>query len=137
MHRESWSALSTRSFAIPIDTARAVIDDLLTYGYVQGRVELGLSLLDVSDPQTALMYGVHSTGVYVLKINEGSAAERAGIQVGDRIISADGTAITTSSELKQILDSHSVGDQLELTIIRGNRQGTVQITLGENKGESI
>lgn len=124
-------------FAIPIDTARTVIDDLLTYGYVQGRVELGLSLLDVSDPQTALMYGVHSTGVYVLKINEGSAAERAGIQVGDRIISADGTAITTSSELKQILDSHSVGDQLELTIIRGNRQGTVQITLGENKGESI
>lgn len=120
-------------FAIPVNTAMEVAQQLKTYGYVKGRVTAGLSLLDVTDVQSAMMYRVNRLGVYVAGVQEGSGAEAAGIREGDCITAVDGTAVSSTSEVKNLLSKHKVGDTVEVTIIRGNQQGTVKLTLQEKQ----
>ncbi|MGI6031102.1 MAG: S1C family serine protease [Eubacteriales bacterium] len=118
-------------FAIPVNIAMKVADELMQYGYVKGRVDAGLSLVDIQDVQSAMMYRVSRLGVCVVGVQEGSPAESAGLQQGDFITAVDGQAVSSSSEIKSIFSKHSVGDTVELTVIRGNQQGTVQLTLRE------
>lgn len=123
-------------FAIPSNIAKPVIDDIIANGYVQGRPQIGISLLDVDDAMTAMMYGLNSTGVYVMGVTEGSSAEQAGIQAGDRIVSVAGKEVTSSADVTSTVSEHQVGDQIEIVISRNGRTGTTTVTLQENKGNS-
>lgn len=118
-------------YAIPVNEAKDVVDELIENGYVTGRISIGVSVLDVSDVQTAMSYGLSGTGVYVAQVTEGSAAEKLGIQAGDRIVSLDGREIATSSDLEKVIDSHSVGDTVEITIERSGRTASTNITFEE------
>jgi serine protease Do len=116
--------------------AKPVLEELMQKGYVSGRISLGMTLLDIDDVQTAMMYRVSSLGVYVLSVEDDSNAAKAGIESGDRIVSVNGTEISSTSDVTAILDQMSVGDQMEITIERSGRKGSATITLQEDKGSA-
>ena len=124
-------------FAIPVNTAKPVIDDLIQYGYVQGRIALGFSTVDINDAITAMYYQVSSTGVYISEVEQGSNAESAGFRSGDRIVSIDGTQISSSADITKLVDGHKAGDKVTITVSRGNRQGQATLTLEEYKGTGL
>lgn len=113
-------------FAIPIDTAYDIACELITHGYVTGRVDMGLSLVDVVDTYTAWYYGVNSLGVYVYE-----SKYSTDIKSGDRIVSVNGTDVATSADIKSIVSECKVGDVVTVRISRNGKQSDVQLTLRE------
>jgi serine protease Do len=122
-------------FAIPINDVKDIVNDILTYGYVRGKIQVGVNLLDVSNVYTAMLYGLNSTGVYVQNVVEGSSAEKAGLKPGDRIVEFDGKNIMSFSEFKKELDKHEVGETVELVVVREGREKILKVYLSEYKGE--
>ena len=118
-------------FAIPINDAIKVAQELLENGYVTGRPYLGITYLDVTDAQTASQLGVNAYGVYVVEVVKGGPAEKAGLQAGDRIVSVDGTEIASKDDLGTLMQKHAAGDTLSITIARDGQMQTVNVTLGE------
>lgn len=118
-------------FAIPITSAKKVIDDLIENGYVTGRARIGISGEDVGR-SNAKHYDLPE-GVYVRYIEKNSAAEASGIEVGDIIVAADGKTITTMQELNKIKENFSSGDELSLTVFRDGNNVKITILLGEEK----
>lgn len=118
-------------FAIPIDSVKATIEQLITYGYVQGRVQLGVTMIDIDDARTAASYRVNLFGVYIISVSENSDAERAGLLAGDCIISIDDKEIETSADAQECIKSHSVGDVLKIVVARDNKYVTLSATLTE------
>ena len=118
-------------FAIPINDAIKVAQELLENGYVTGRPYLGITYLAVTDAQTAAQLGVNAYGVYVVEVVKGGPAEKAGLQAGDRIVSVDGTEIASKDDLGTLMQKHTAGDTLSITIARDGQMQTVNVTLGE------
>ena len=118
-------------FAIPINDAIKVAQELLENGYVTGRPYLGITYLAVTDAQTASQLGVNAYGVYVVEVVKGGPAEKAGLQAGDRIVSVDGTEIASKDDLGTLMQKHAAGDTLSITIVRDGQMQTVNVTLGE------
>ena len=118
-------------FAIPINDAIKVAQELLENGYVTGRPYLGITYLAVTDAQTASQLGVNAYGVYVVEVVKGGPAEMAGLQAGDRIVSVDGTEIASKDDLGTLMQKHAAGDTLSITIARDGQMQTVNVTLGE------
>jgi S1-C subfamily serine protease len=120
-------------FAVPVDTVNAIVPQLLKYGKLT-RPGLGLNVLA---DQLALRNGID--GVIVYGVVPGGAADRAGINgakqqqgestPGDIIVKIDNTEVHRSSDLYRALDSHKVGDQVEVTLESGGRRRTVKVTL--------
>ncbi|MEG0377341.1 MAG: PDZ domain-containing protein, partial [Eubacterium sp.] len=106
-------------------------ESLTNYGYVKGRVSLGVSLVDVDSAEKAMQYRVSETGVYVAQVTDNSGASAAGIQAGDKIISVDGTPVSASSDVKQALNKHQVGDSVKIEVQRDRSTQTLTATLGE------
>jgi len=119
-------------FAIPINDITDVIDQLIDYGYVKGRTSLGVTLININDAQTAMSYRVDETGVYVLQVTSGSNAEDAGIKSGDRIISIDGTEITTADQVVDMISKYSIGDTFKIKVDRDGKTMTLSVTLKED-----
>ncbi len=117
-------------FAIPINTAKPIIEDLITNGFVQGRVTSGFETVDLTQLQTALQYGVFQTGIYVL--DPGTNTD--GFLSGDLLVSIDGQEITSMSDYNAVLASHNVGDRLTTVILRNGRQMTLTLTLQQASG---
>lgn len=129
--KSSGTSVEGLGFAIPIDTAKPVIESLISSGYVTGRPQLGVSMVNVTDDQTAFQAGVNELGVYIAKVNDGSSAQEAGLQVKDRVISVDGQEIASSSDIAKIVDSKKVGDTITLVLERDGKQVTATATLKE------
>lgn len=113
-------------FAIPIDTALPIINDLRENGYVKNRAVLGLSGQFV-DSMTAQYYGL-SKGYYVDSVNNASAKE-AGLKRGDVITKVDDTEITSANALTSQLTQKSPGDTVTLTVDRDGKTLTMEVTL--------
>ncbi|MFA0814706.1 MAG: S1C family serine protease [Anaerofustis sp.] len=120
-------------FAIPINNVKTIIDNLISYGYVTGQTKMGVTLIDIEDAQTANTYQVSDYGVYVVGVESGSNADNAGVQEGDRIISVNGTDITSSSQVKSLIKGLSVGDQVTVVVQRSGKQMTLTMTMNETK----
>ncbi|MBC8570227.1 trypsin-like peptidase domain-containing protein [Oscillospiraceae bacterium NSJ-54] len=118
-------------FAIPVNDVKNVIDNLIDYGYVKGRFALGVTTLDITSQEAQMKYQVDKQGVYVQQVNVGGNAELAGIQAGDRIVSVDGTAIESGSQLKDIIQSHTAGDKITMVVERNGQQVSLAVTLAE------
>lgn len=119
-------------FAIPINKVKTVTNDLSAYGYVKGRPMLGASLVDVNTVSAARQYGVSQLGVYVYSVTDGSGAQKAGLKSGDLIQAIDGTVVSSSTEVKSIIQQHVVGDTINITIVRDGKQQSVDVTLTES-----
>lgn len=118
-------------FAIPIDVAAPIIDELVEKGYVSGRPQIGIGTRDITENMSR--YYNMPVGVYIVSVSENSGAQAAGLTVGDIIVTADGKTVTTTDELNDIKDSHKAGEQIKLGIVRGGQTITVNVILGEEK----
>lgn len=118
-------------FAIPMTEAQKIIDDLINYGYVTGRPQLGISCQDVSET-VSQAYQI-PVGVYIISVTEGGAAEQAGLKPGDVITAIQGETIQTTDELNNIKNQYNAGDVIKLTVSRtGESQSIdIEVTLEE------
>jgi len=132
-------------FAIPINTAKAVLNDLLTLGRVR-RPALGVVTLPIS-PDIADDLGLAADyGLLIIRVVPGGAADRAGLKGGmeraylynepimvggDLIVAIDGQDVQDQQELSRIMNNHRAGDSVKVTIYRGKRKMDVEVTLGE------
>ncbi|MDD6344764.1 MAG: trypsin-like peptidase domain-containing protein [Oscillospiraceae bacterium] len=114
-------------FAIPISEAKIIIDDLINYGYVTGRPQIGIQTQNVSDT-ISRFYGI-PVGVYVVSVSEGSSAEFAGIKEGDVIIGIQGEPVENLNELNEIKNKYKAGDEIKLTISRQGESEDIEISL--------
>lgn len=122
-------------YAIPISTASPIIEDLITKEKVDesDSAFLGIAGVDVTS-DVATTYNM-PTGVYVAQVTEGSAAEQAGIRMGDIITTFDGREIKSMEELSTRMQYYKAGDTVEVTIKRASEgvyvEQTISVTLGK------
>lgn len=117
-------------FAIPINLARRVMEDLIEYGHVR-RALIGVEMKTV-DPEDAEYYGLPTVaGAMVQRVTADGPAEGAGIEPGDVIVAVDGKSIGYSGQLQQRIAEYRPGDRVTLTIYRDRRSMDVSVRLGE------
>ncbi len=132
-------------FAIPVNTAKAVLNDLLTLGQVR-RPALGVRTIPIG-PELANQMGLAADyGLLIVDVIPGSAADRAGLRGGteraflgntpiklggDLIVAIDGDQVQDEQDLAQIMNNHRAGDTIRVTIYRGKTKMDVNVTLGE------
>jgi len=115
-------------FAIPINTAKAVLDDIVKYGRVT-RPWLGVIGLDVT-PEVARRFNLAvGSGILVMRIIPESPAERAQLQSGDVIAAIDEKQVDTMEDLQREIRTRRAGDSVSLAMVRGSEEGTVRVTL--------
>lgn len=117
-------------FAIPINTAKPIIQSLIDKGKVV-RPYLGIGFIDKAMAQKNGYDFPYDQGVYVAKVDQQGPAGKAGIQKGDILLKFAGTDIKTGSDLQGAKDSQSVGSKVDAVIQRGTQTLTVSIVLGE------
>ena len=132
-------------FAIPINTAKAVLADLTRYGRVK-RPSLGIVSFGIGPDLASQMGLAADSGVLIQKVIPGGAAERAGLHGGnqqayvgntpimlggDLIVAIDGQEVTDPQDINALMDKHQAGDTISVTILRGRRQITLKLILGE------
>lgn len=120
-------------FAIPIDIAKPVIEDLIEYGYVTGRVQAGIQILDVLDYATAFQYRVNKLGPYIYSVAKNSDAERAGLKQGDLIMKINDTIVYEGADVFAIFTDCKAGDTVTVTVERGGEELQIQLTFTEYK----
>jgi len=137
-------------FAIPINTAKAVLSDLARYGHSK-RPSLGIVSFAIG-PDLAEQMGLAANyGVLIQKVIAGGAAERAGLHGGnqqaylgntpimiggDLIVGIEGQQITDPQDISALMDTHQAGDTISVTILRGRKQMTLKLILGEAHGQN-
>lgn len=129
--KTSGSSVEGLGFAIPIDIAKPVIESLISNGYVTGRPQLGVSMVNITSETSAFQAGVNELGVYIAKVNADSAADKAGLEVRDRVIRVDDQEISSSSDISKIVDSKKVGDTITLVVERDGKEVKITATLQE------
>lgn len=128
--KESQTGIEGLGFAIPINGALDIIDELIENGSVTSRPALNVSLYDYSSGQS-FGNSDRQDGVYIVQVVQGGAGDQAGLQQGDRIVQFDGEEVSTSAEVKAILREHQIGDRVEMVIDRDGETQTVTVTLGQ------
>ncbi len=118
-------------FAIAINEARPIIDQLLREGRVI-RPYLGIVPVTVTPAVRAQLGLSTDRGVIITGVSQGSPAAQAGLEPGDVIIRIDDTPIENTADLRNALGAHKVGDEVQVTIVRGTQQGQVPVRLGES-----
>jgi serine protease Do len=113
-------------FAIPINEAKPIIDELIKHGYVE-RPVMGVSVQEVTS-QDAAQYNI-PVGLYIAQVQQGSGADAAGLQAGDVITAVDGTKVDTFDSLQSIITKHKIGDTITVTFWRNGRTLTAKVKL--------
>ena len=119
-------------FAIPINDAVSIANDLITKGYVSGKAYMGVSVDQGYNSMYAQYWGM-PLGAYVYQVESGSCADKAGVQEKDIIIKLGERSITGYTDLTSALHSFSAGDTTEVTVYRGGEEITLTITFDEAK----
>jgi S1-C subfamily serine protease len=132
-------------FAIPINTAKAVINDLVTIGRVR-RPALGIRTIPISSELADQMGLAADYGLLIVQVVPGGSAERAGLRGGteraylgnipiniggDLIVAIDGQKVEDQQDLAQVMNNHRAGDAVKVTVYRGKKKLDVDVTLGE------
>ncbi|MGA2206185.1 MAG: PDZ domain-containing protein, partial [Terracidiphilus sp.] len=132
-------------FAIPINTAKAVLADLIRYGRVK-RPSLGIVSYAIGPDLASQMGLAADSGVLIQRVIPGGAAERAGLRGGneqayvgntpimlggDLIVAIDGQEVTDPEDINAIVEKHQAGDTVSVTILRGKKQIALKLILGE------
>lgn len=118
-------------FAIPVDEALPIIKDLMEYGYVTGRPTLGISGEDVTEIY-AQFYNIPQ-GFIIRSVEDDSAAQKAGLKVGDVVIGINGELIESVSEFNDIKSKFSAGDTITVSVYRDGEISDKEVTLGEDR----
>ena len=130
------SGIEGLGFAIPVSTIDTVLPQLIEYGFVRGKVIIGISMRNVTSADAAYYYyGRSAVGVYVDTVREGYNDKV--LQRGDRIIAVAGKEISSYTDIKEILSEASVGDVISFTISRQTGKTAEIITVDVQCFESI
>ena len=122
-------------FAIPVNEAVNVAEELQSHGYVTGKTHIGISLTDVTDAFTAYYYfRSEATGVYITNVQEGYNEDV--LEYGDRITAINDIEVNSSADVKEIIAESKVGDELTFTISRKGKLKDVVVTCYEYVPES-
>ena len=142
--KSSGSNVEGLGFAIPINKAADVAQQLMDKGYVSDQPSTGMSYAESSrgsgmsqffgNSQDSQSQSASAT-VYIQEVT-GTNAKKAGFQQGDIVYAVDGTEITSFNTLSSIVTSHKVGDKLTFTIVRGNQTKDIKLTLEEKKASN-
>jgi serine protease Do len=117
-------------FAIPINSVRTIVDELMKSGYV-ARPYLGVTIFD---RESAARQGYElnvDKGVYIVRLTLGGPADKAGLQRGDIILQVDGKDTDTVSDVRAAIADHKVGDTVTVEYERNNSKDSVDVTLEE------
>lgn len=128
--KSSGSGIEGLGFAIPSTLAREVIGSLMDYGFVVGRPYLGVSTQDVSLSGYGFFTSAY-TYPCIVSVEDGSAAQQAGLKKDDVIMAVNGETVSSSDGLYIAVSKFKVGDTVTLTILRSNSQIDVSVTLGQ------
>lgn len=124
----SGTGIEGMGFAIPINSAKPIYEQLIEYRKVK-RPYIGIGGRDLTEELAKANNLV--VGIYITSIEEFSAAEKAGLKIGDVIIEADGTNIKTMDELNEIKNKHAIGDSMKIKINRNGSEKEIEIKLQE------
>ena len=125
----SASGVEGLGFAIPINDARPIVDQLIDFGYVRGRTFIGISGREITSVYSDL-YNL-PMGIYISDVTAGSGAKKAGIKSGDVLISLDGKTIETMVDLDAVKEVHKPGDTVTAIVSRNGANVTLKLTFGE------
>jgi len=115
-------------FAIPINDVAAMIQDIMTNGYISNKPYLGITPGTMTEEMAAQYRYDISTGVFVYSVEEGSAADKAGLRMGDVITKVDDTQIKTVEDLNMAKKKYAAGDTATLTLYREKQEITTEVT---------
>ena len=117
-------------FAIPSATARSVAAQLIATGHAE-HAWLGIQVATIDPSVAKVVHGLPAHGVLVVRLVKGSPAATAGLKAGaDAIVAVDGTSVSSTAQLADLVAEHKPGDKLELRVVRAGKGRTVEITLG-------
>lgn len=124
-------------FAIPINDVIAMVQDIMENGYVTNKAYMGLTPYTVSSEQAQMYSGLLTVGVYVKSVEEGSAAEKAGIQAGDIIVKLGEKKISSVADLTAAKKGYRAGDTAAVTVYRGGEELELSITFDVQPEEDL
>jgi S1-C subfamily serine protease len=123
-------------FAIPVDAARKVADQLITKGSV-AHPYIGIAMGDLNEElNKSLGLAPGTRGVVIARVQPGSPGEEAGLQTGDVITQVDGRPVTTAKDVQQAVKAHQPGDSVAMTVTRNGQSANVKITVGDFPAEA-
>lgn len=118
-------------FAIPANTVKTIVPDLIENGYITGRPMLGAGLIDVDSLEKMMYYRLEQPGVYVASIDGKSSLEQ-----WDRIVAVGGQEVVNADEVKRLVHQHQAGDALDIAVIRQGKEQSLTVTLMEAAPET-
>ncbi len=121
-------------FAVPINMARDVMDQLIRYGEVH-HGHIGVAIQDLTPDLARALGTTHTEGALVARVEPGSAAQRAGLRSSDLIIAVNGAPIRNAAELKNRIGLAQIGDELTLTVDRGGAERTLGVRIEQATAE--
>ncbi len=133
--KSSGSDVEGLGFAIPCDKVASVAKSLIENGYVEGRPQAGITIVDLTDANAAMRAGVAITGVYIKDVT-GNNAKKAGLKAGDLIYYLDDTKITSSAQLVSLIQKHNIGDEVTFTVVRDNEMIKISLHLEESQPQA-
>ena len=114
-------------FAIPINSAKEIVDELIVNGYIAGRPSIGITGEEI-DQRTAQFRNI-PMGLQINSIDSRANAYSEGLMVGDIITAVNGTKVTTMNEINEIKEDMKAGDKIKLTVYRPSQQKNVDVTI--------
>jgi Do/DeqQ family serine protease len=115
-------------FAVPINMARRVMDQLIRYGEVK-RGRIGVAIQDLTPDLAEAMRTSHTTGAVIARVEPGSPAARAGLRNGDLVLKANGMPVRSGTQLRNLIGLTQVGSAVDLTIDRHGSQYQVAVNV--------
>ena len=122
-------------FAIPINDAADIANELITKGYVSGKAYMGVNIDNRYTSMYAQYYNMPE-GAYVYNVESGGCAEKSGLAAGDIITEVGGEAIGGYSDLNAAVKNFKAGQSTDIVVYRGGEYATLNITFDESKPES-
>lgn len=129
--QSGYNSVEGLGFAIPIDEAKPIIDELIQHGYVTGRPLLGIGGQDITSAQAK--FNDIPQGVYVVTVSSDGGADKAGIKAGDIITAVNAEEVTTMAELSSELEKFKAGETVKISYYRDGKDFFTNVTLTENK----
>lgn len=120
--KTSGNSIEGIGFAIPIDTIKDTIQQIIEKGYVTGKRMLGITIVEINDQQTATQYGVSEFGVYITSVASDSLALEVGLKVNDRIVALNNIEIKSVAELQQLYRNSLLGETVTIKVMRNNKE---------------
>jgi Do/DeqQ family serine protease len=115
-------------FAVPINMARRVMDQILRYGEVK-RGRIGVAIQDLTPDLAQAMNTKQTVGAVIARVESGSAAEQAGLKTGDLVVAVNGTAVHSGTQLRNMIGLARIGDQVTLTVDRRGSEYTLPVRI--------